>query len=118
MKNKLALALVMLLLAGSAQAGPSVVVWVGGCPQPMPMQPMCNASRYYQPCYAQPVVYAVPACYNTTTRFSNVNGFVNGGQGIIQVSQPVYPVQPIYPVQPAYPVQPVIVSPQNTFRWR
>ena len=74
----------------------------------MPMQPMCNqyAPRYYQPCYAQPVVYVVPACYNTTTRFSNVNGFVNGGQGVIQVSQPVYPVQP------------VIVSPQNTFRWR
>lgn len=114
MKNKLAFAL--LLLAGSAQAGPSVSVWFGsgGCPQPMPVQPMCNqyAPRYYQPCYPQPVVYTVPACYNTTTRFSNVNGFVNGGQGVIQVSQPVYPVQAVYPVQP------VIVSPQNSFRWR
>lgn len=114
MKNKLALALGMLLLAGAAQAGPSVAVWVGsgGCAQPI--QPLCNqfAPRYYQPCYAQPVVYVVPACYNTTTRFSNVTGFVNGGQGVIQVSQPVYPIQPVYPVQP------VIVSPQNTFRWR
>lgn len=111
MKNKLTLAALVLLLAGSAQAGPAVTVWFGsgGCPQPV--QPMCNqyAPRYYQPCYyAQPVVYynPVPACHSTTTRFSNVRGFVNGGQGVIQVSQPVYPVQP------------VIVSPQNGFRWR
>lgn len=74
------------------------------------MRPVCAyPPRYYQPVYyAQPVVYynPVPACSVTTTRFSNVPGFINGGQGVIQVPQPVYPVQP------------VVVYPQNNFRWR
>ncbi|MFA7343958.1 MAG: hypothetical protein WC003_06615 [Terrimicrobiaceae bacterium] len=75
----------------------------------MPQQPTSGKEHIY-PGYCAPVVYynPVPTYYysGTTTRFSTVSGFVNGGQGVIQVSQPVYPVQP------------VTVYRGNNFRWR
>ena len=111
MKNKLAVAaLALAALTGSAQAGPSVGIWIGSAGGAcQPVRPVCAPQpRCYQPYYYQPaVVYYNPApVYYTTTRFSNVTGFVNGGQGVIQVSQPVLPVQPVRVYQ------------GNGFRWR
>lgn len=96
-----------------AQAGPSIRLSIGtggGCyqrPAFCPPQPICRAPVY--PAYCAPVVYYNQApvyYYGNTTRFSTVSGFVNGGQGVIQVSRPVYPVQP------------VTVYQGNSFRWR
>lgn len=106
LKSTLATAGAILAMAAAAHAGPSISISFGsgGCYRP----PVCQRV-FYPAYYCAPVVYynAVPACYyGTTTRFSNVSGFVNGGQGVIQVSEPVYPVQP------------VVVYPRNTFRWR
>ncbi len=115
MKLKFALAGMLLALTAAAHAGPSISISFGsgGCQQrPVycPPQPVCRQPVYYYPAYnCAPVVYynTAPVYYTgTTTRFSTVSGFVNGGQGVIQVSEPVYPVQP------------VMVYPRNNFRWR
>lgn len=112
MKLKLALAALTMACSTAAQAGPGIVIQFGsgggGCnqrPVYCPPRPVC------QPYYQQPVVYYNQGYYNqgqcsTGTRFSNVSGFVNGRQGVIQVSQPVYPVQPVN------------VYRGNNFRWR
>jgi hypothetical protein len=115
MKLKLALVALTLACSTASQAGPGIVIQLGsggGCnqrpvycpPRPVycPPRPVCQP--YY---YQAPVVYynQGPAC-STGTRFSNVSGFVNGRQGVIQVSQPVYPVQPVN------------VYRGNNFRWR
>lgn len=113
MKLKLALAAITLAGTTAAQAGPGIVIQFGsggGCNQ-RPVyyqQPQYCAPRpICRPVYQAPVVFfnqgqACPA----GTRFSNVSGFVNGQQGVIRVSQPVYPVQPVSVYQ------------GNSFRWR
>lgn len=104
----------MILASGlAAQAGPSIsiIFGSGGCSQQpvyCPPRPVCQ-QPVYPVYYGRPVVYynQAPACYyGNGTRYSNVSGFVNGGQGVIRVSEPVYPVQP------------VTVYPRNNFRWR
>lgn len=109
MKHKLLTLAATLAISAGAQAGPAIVVSfgsAGACSQrPVylcPPRPIC------QPFYGQaPVVYynQAPAYYGGT-RFSNVSGFSCGRQGVIQVSQPCYPVQPVQ------------VSRGNSFRWR
>lgn len=120
MKLKLTLAAITLVFTTAAQAGPGVVIQFGsgaGCnPRPVycPPRPVYYQQTPYgtrqvicQPVYQAPVVYynQGQAC-STGTRFSNVSGFVNGQQGVIRVSQPVYPVQPVNVYQ------------GNNFRWR
>jgi len=98
-----------LTVSAAAQAGPSVSLTFGSgnsCQRPVfyPQQPVCQ--RPLQPAWCAPVVYVNPVSYGTAVRYSNVSGFVNGGQGVIQVSQPVFVVQP------------VTVYQGNAFRWR
>ncbi|MFZ4777435.1 MAG: hypothetical protein ACOYM3_18870 [Terrimicrobiaceae bacterium] len=112
-KSTVIVAGMIFVLSIAARAGPSISISFGsgGCnQQPVycPPRPVCR-QPVYPVFYAQPVVYynqAPAACYGNVTRFSNVTGFVNGGQGVIRVSEPVYPVRP------------VVVYPQNNFRWR
>lgn len=100
-------------LSLAAQAGPSISISFGSgnCNrQPVfcPPRPVCQ-QPVYPAYYGRPVVYynQAPAyCYGNGTRFSNVTGFVNGGQGVIRVAEPIYQVQP------------VTVYPRNSFRWR
>lgn len=110
LKSALLATLAMAALPTVVHAGPSISISIGsgGCNQSpvyCPPQPVA-CQRVYYPTYCAPVVYynAAPAYFSgTTTRFSNVSGFINGGQGVIQVSEPIYPV---------------VVYPRNTFRWR
>ena len=105
---------ILAVCSAAAHAGPSVTISIGpgGCyqgPVFCPPRPFCQ--RPFYPAYCAPVVYyynPAPAYYDSgmATRFSTVSGFVNGGQGAIQVSQPVFPVQP------------VTVYQGNSFRWR
>lgn len=109
LKSALIGTVALVTFAAGAQAGPSIRLSIGtggGCyqrPAFCPPQPV-----YRAPVYCAPVVYynQAPVFYGNTTRFSAVSGFVNGGQGVIQVSRPIYPVQP------------VTVYQGNRFRWR
>ena len=112
LKSALIGTVALVTFAAGAQAGPSIRLSIGtggGCyqrPAFCPPQPICRTPVY--PAYCAPVVYynQAPVFYGNTTRFSTVSGFVNGGQGVIQVSRPVLPVQP------------VTVYQGTPFRWR
>ena len=97
-----------LVTAVAAHAGPSIRIVIapgGGCQRPVYCQPQPVCQRVFYPQCAPAVFYNTAPVFTggTVTRFSNVSGFVNGGQGVIQISEPIYPV---------------VVYPQNTFRWR
>lgn len=110
MKLKFALFTItgLMAFAAVAQAGPSIRISFGsdGCyqrPVYYSRQPVCRMPVY--PAYYAPAVY--PAYYyGGPARYSNVQGFVNGSQGIIRVPPPIYPVQP------------VTVDRGHSFRWR
>ncbi|MBE2204757.1 MAG: hypothetical protein IAE94_10505 [Chthoniobacterales bacterium] len=113
LKSALIGAAVLVTFAAGAQAGPAISVSIGtgggGCvqrPVVCPPRPGCRTA--FVPTYCAPVVFynQAPVFNGNVTRFSTVSGFVNGGQGVIQVARPIYPVQP------------VVIHQGPAFRWR
>ena len=114
MKHKPALlaAICSVAFAVTVQAGPAVSISIGpgGCFQRQVFCPQQAVwPRPFYPVYYAPLIYCntAPAYYyGTTVRYSNVSGLFSGGQAVIQVPPPVFPVQP------------VTVYQGNSFRWR